>query len=127
MNAEGEMSQSYRDILSKAVDEENLISVRSLASPFSAYAEESRLAYAQSYSLVKYLTDTYGQEKMFALLNTFKQGSSYDEALVRVYGFDMDGLDTRWREYITRGVLSVQMMDKPGISGVLAVNATGCG
>ena len=127
MNAEGEMSPSYRAVLSNGVAEENLISVRSLASPFSAYAEESYLAYAQSYSLVKYLSDTYGQEKMFELLNTFKQGSSYDEALVRVYGFDMDGLDTRWREYIAGGALSVQMIDKTGISGVLAVTAAGGG
>ena len=125
MNAEGELSPSYRAVLSNAVAEENLISVRSLASPFSAYAEESYLAYAQSYSLVRYLSDAYGQEKMFELLNTFKQGSSYDEALVRVYGFDMDGLDARWREYIASGVLSVQMMDKLGIYGVLAVTATG--
>ena len=127
MNAEGELSQSYRAVLGKAVAEENLISVRSLASPFSAYAEESYLAYAQSYSLVKFLSDAYGQEKMFELLNTFKQGSSYDEALVRVYGFDMDGLDARWREYIASGALSVQMLDKLGISGVLAVTAAGYG
>jgi hypothetical protein len=38
---------------------------------------------------------------MLELLNTFKQGSSYDAALDRAYGFDTDGLDTLWREYVT--------------------------
>jgi hypothetical protein len=71
--------------------------VRSLSSPFSAYAEESVLAYAQSYKLVEYLIDNYGREKMFELLLTFKQGSGYDDALEKVYGFDMDGLDALWR------------------------------
>ena len=42
---------------------------------------------------------------MFELLNTFKQGSGYDEALLKVYGFDMDGLDALWRAaYITVSV-----------------------
>jgi hypothetical protein len=34
---------------------------------------------------------------MFELLHTFRQGSGYDEALLKVYGFDMDGLEARWK------------------------------
>ena len=85
-----------------AIAEGSLISVRSLSSPFSAYAEESVLSYAQSHSLVEFLIDNYGQGKMLELLKTFKQGSSYDRALEKVYGFDMDGLNTLWRDYITK-------------------------
>jgi len=97
MGTEGELEPMFAVILNKAVDEDNLISVRSLSSPFSAYAKESSLAYAQSYSLVEFLIDSYGQQKMFEMLHTFRLGSGYDEALVRVYGFDMDGLDNLWR------------------------------
>jgi len=32
------------------------------------------------------------------LLTLIKQGSTYDEALIEAYGFDVAGLDTRWRE-----------------------------
>ena len=74
--------------------------MRSLASPFSAHAGKSYLSYAQSLSLVQFLIDSYGQDKIFELLNAFKQGSSYDSALIEVYGFDMDGLDALWRDYI---------------------------
>jgi len=97
MTSEGELESGFTNALAKARSENSLISVRSLASPFSAYADESFLAYAESYKLVEYLIDNYGREKMFELLNTFKQGAGYDEALERVYGFDMDGLNTRWR------------------------------
>ncbi len=97
MTSEGELGLTFTSVLHKAKAENQLISVQSLSSPFSAYAEESSLAYAQSYSLVEYLLDVYGRQKMFKLLNTFKQGSGYDEALDRVYGFDMDGLDALWR------------------------------
>jgi hypothetical protein len=38
---------------------------------------------------------------MLELLNTFKQGSDYDGALRKVYGFDMDGLNTQWRGWIS--------------------------
>jgi hypothetical protein len=97
MTSEGELGAGFTSVLNKAKAENQLISVQSLSSPFSAYGEEATLAYAQSYSLVDYLIDVYGREKMFKLLNTFRQGSGYDEALNRVYGFDMDGLDALWR------------------------------
>jgi len=100
MYAEGTMEPVYTSLLNKAVAEDNLISVRSLSSPFSAYAEESSLAYAQSYSLVEFLIRNHGQSKMFELLNTFQQGSSYDGALDKVYDFDMDGLNSLWRRHI---------------------------
>jgi hypothetical protein len=34
---------------------------------------------------------------MNQLLDVFQQGSTYDQALEQVYGFDQDGLDTLWR------------------------------
>ena len=101
MYTEGALLPYYEACLNMAVSENRLISVRSLASPFSAYAEEAAISYAQSYSLVEFLISSYGQSKMLELLNTFKQGSTYDGALEKVYGFDMDGLDTRWRIYIS--------------------------
>ena len=97
MYNEGEPDPHFQSWLEKAISESKLISVRSLCSPFSAQSEKAYLSYAQSYSLVEYLLSNYGQEKMLQLLNVFKQGSTYDEALSQVYGFDIDGLDSRWR------------------------------
>jgi len=106
MKAEGELSEAFASVLHKAEKEDNLVSVQSLSSPFSAYAEESYLAYAESYSLVAFLIDSYGHEKMFKLLGTFRQGSGYDEALEMVYDFDMDGLDAQWRASLKVGSVS---------------------
>ncbi|MCJ7604959.1 MAG: peptidase MA family metallohydrolase [Dehalococcoidales bacterium] len=96
MNAEGEPATSFTNVFKEALESGALISVRSLASPFSAYASISYLAYAESYELVTYLLEEYGRDKMLALLETFARGSGYDEALLSVYGFDMDGLNTEW-------------------------------
>ena len=97
MTSEGELELSFILALSRAEAEKSYISVRSLCSPFSAYTDQTVLAYAESYKIVTYLLNKYGREKMFALLNLFKQGSGYDEALEKIYGFDMDELDSLWR------------------------------
>jgi hypothetical protein len=102
MRTEGMMGPEFTTYLSQAIAEGSLISVQSLCSPFSAYAEEATLSYAQSYSLVEFLIASYGQSKMLELLNTFSQGSGYDAALEKVYGFDMDGLDSLWQDYVTQ-------------------------
>jgi hypothetical protein len=99
--SQGELDPDLRSSLNKAISEGTLISVRTLCSPFSAYADKARLSYAESYSLVEYLLDSYGQDKMLDLLTILKQGSTYDDALTQVYGFDIDGLDASWRATLT--------------------------
>ena len=100
MYTEGTLSAGFVDYVTKAIEENGLISVRSLSSPFSAYSSQATLSYAESYSVVEFLITSYGQDKMLELLTTFSEGSSYDGALERVYGFDMDGLDALWRDYV---------------------------
>ena len=122
---EGELDPFLRPYLEEAILGDELISVRSLCSPFSAYSEKAYLSYAQSYSLVEYLLDNYGQDKMLDLLALLKQGSTYDEALTEVYGFDMDGLDARWRATLTSPVVPAPRTSlPPALIAVLAALAT---
>jgi hypothetical protein len=99
MYAEGPLDATYVVFFSSALDQKTLISVNSLASPFSAFANISYLSYAESYHIVKYLIDTYGQHQMLQLLDTFSDGAIADEALKQVYGFDMDGLNAEWQAF----------------------------
>jgi hypothetical protein len=97
MYAEGTLEISFQILLNEAISKDSLISVQSLSSAFPSDQNEARLSYAESYSLVEFLINEYGQEKMLQLLNVFKQGSTYDDALMAVYGFDTNGLDNAWR------------------------------
>ncbi len=97
MYAEGPLDTQFTVPLAQAEANHTLISIRSLCSPFSAYPDQATLAYGESYEIVSYLIDKYGREKMFDLLNTFSQGSSYDGALEAVYGFNIAGLNTQWQ------------------------------
>ncbi|MCD6568499.1 MAG: peptidase MA domain-containing protein [Dehalococcoidia bacterium] len=95
---EGELDPSLRSWLDKAISEDALISVRSLCSPFSTDPEKAYISYAESYCLVKYLMGDYGGDRMMEMLMLFKQGTTCDEALTEVYGFDIEGLNVRLRE-----------------------------
>jgi hypothetical protein len=97
MSSEGPLEDYFVSALSKAEKDNTLLSIRSLSSPFSAYSDVSILSYAESYEAVQYLINEYGRQKMYELLDTFRQGSGYDEALEKVYGFDMDALNMLWR------------------------------
>jgi hypothetical protein len=126
MYNEGELDPVLRSRLEEAISKNELISVRTLCSPFSAYSEKAYLSYAESYSLVEYLLDNYGQGKMLNLLALLKQGNTYDEALTKVYGFDIDGLDAGWRATLTSPtvIASEAQQSHPALIATLAALAT---
>jgi len=98
--AEGPLAPYQQSALDEAIAADSLITLRSLSSSFPAGHRGASLSYAQSQSLVAYLIDTYGWEKMRELLGIFQEGSTYDNALLRAYGIDMGALDQEWREHI---------------------------
>ncbi|MFC2006500.1 peptidase MA family metallohydrolase, partial [Chloroflexota bacterium] len=100
MYSEGTITESEFQRLDKASKEDKLISVTSLSSSFPTNREQASLAYAESGSIVAFLIDDFGWAKMRQLLLVFKEGSTYDNALQEVYGFDMNGLETHWKEYL---------------------------
>ena len=99
MYNEGELRSGNAQALKKGIRENSLLSVRSLTAP-TGNPDEVNLFYGEVYSVVDFLLETYGKEKMSELLKVFKEGSLADDALMRVYGFDQDELDAQWRESI---------------------------
>ena len=99
-DAEGELRSDLSAWLDAGIAADSLFSARSLCSSFPSDSGEAKLCYGQSYSLVQFLLDSYGRDKVLDLLNAFKAGSTYDDALLQVYGFDLDGLNSQWRESV---------------------------
>jgi hypothetical protein len=97
---EGELDSTSQAQLNEAIRSDQLLSVRSLSGGFSEVPSRAYLSYSQSYSIVKYLIETYGQDRMNSLLIALRDGSTVDDALIQVYGFDIDGLENAWREAI---------------------------
>ncbi len=97
MAAEGQGDPDAADTLAEAIDADRILTIRQIESTFSVHADRAHLSYAESYSLVRFLIDTYGQEKMLALLTAFREGATPDDALTTAYGFDTHGLESAWR------------------------------
>ena len=96
--SEGRLPDFQQRALDEAIANDALISLRSLNSSFPAADTGATLSYAQSYSLVNYLIDTYGWPKMQELLAVFAQGSTDAKAIEQVYGWDYDALESAWRQ-----------------------------
>jgi hypothetical protein len=100
VRSEGGMSVEERAALDDAIKRNNLISLRVLNSPFSDQRDRAILSYAQSYSLVAFIIEEYGPDKLGELISTFVEGAHYDDAIKQVFGMDMDGLEDRWRAHL---------------------------
>ena len=66
-------------------------------SSFGGTPEDIIIAYGQGRSVVQYMIDTYGEDRMAALFPVLQRTLDIDEALLEVYGIDQFGLDTAWR------------------------------
>jgi len=100
MYSEGELDSSMSSMLDQSIRSNSLLSLRSLNGSFSELPEKANLSYAQSQSVVKFLIDTYGQEKISQLLIALRDAKPIDTALREIYGFDTDGLEDAWRKSV---------------------------
>lgn len=87
--------------LDAAIARDSVLSLQVLSSSSAAGRPDTvSLFYGQSYSVVKYLVDTYGTEKFGELFATFKDGSTTDRALRAVYGLGVRELENEWRQSV---------------------------
>ncbi len=87
--------------LDLAIERNEVFSVRSLtSSSLGGLGANVSLFYGQSWSLVSFLIDEFGPEKFAELFATLREGTTVDEALESVYGFDQDGFENAWRESV---------------------------
>jgi Peptidase MA superfamily len=98
--SEGPLDPQFQGPLDQAIRNDTLLSVRSISGSFSEVSDKANLSYAESYSLVNFLIETYGQSKMTELLSGLRDGLTLDQVLQQTYGFDADGLEDAWRQTI---------------------------
>ncbi|HWO93956.1 MAG TPA: peptidase MA family metallohydrolase [Dehalococcoidia bacterium] len=94
--AQDNVDFGYLTAYENAVESDSLLSLRAMSSP-TGNPENVNLFYGQSYAFVRYLVDTYGEERFAQLFATFKAGARVDEALQDVYGKDLLELENEWR------------------------------
>jgi hypothetical protein len=94
---EGGPDQASLRAFANALAADKLFSVRALSGGFSEDPARADLSYSESYSLVAFLVNQFGQAKLNQLFGDLRQGVTIDDALRHIYGFGLDGLEDRWR------------------------------
>ena len=126
MYAEGEPDETTRRDIEMGIEFDTFMPVRSLNGAFPARGSEATSAYSQSYSLVDFLLNNYGQEKMQELLLALAGAAGYDEALQQVYGFNADGLEEAWRAAIGAPARTIPPTPTPVLAAAIpTVNPIG--
>jgi hypothetical protein len=96
MYGQSEPGEGFTSALEGAVERDRLLSVRSMTSP-TGDPDKVTLFYGEAWSLVSFLVEEYGEAKFAQLYAVFKEGSTTDNALQQVYGFDQEGFEDIWR------------------------------
>lgn len=100
--AEGHQINSNAGELQEAIEKGTLVTLKSLSSPFSADPVEAYYSYAKSLSVIEYLISDFNKSKINELLTQFNNGVSMDDALMKIYDFDLNGLDEAWTDWLLK-------------------------
>lgn len=98
-----ELSADTNRALGQIAQANRLLALKSLSGSFPNNERDVNLAYAESASAVKFLVDSYGAEKLRALLLAFKEGNTVDDALKKGLGVTLDQFETRWKNALKSG------------------------
>lgn len=86
-----------REQLYSAIQNRRQIPLKQLEHSFRHLTEDqSRLAYLQVYSIVEFIVNKFGIEKVRQLLGSLSEGKSIDEALPCSLGIGYNALEARW-------------------------------
>ncbi|MCF7741015.1 MAG: hypothetical protein K9N00_04395 [Candidatus Marinimicrobia bacterium] len=98
-------------ILSRALNQEKLIPLDKLNFALSPNRTKSRLAYAESASLIDLVVIGYGEEAIKNILHELKNGATFSESWEKITGTQYDFLDYHWKEYIKKRYKWIFLLD----------------
>ena len=85
---------------------------------------EVGMFYAQAWSVVDYMVDTHGAERMSALLTAINDGQKIEDAVPTAYGLTLEQLEARWKAQVL-GETTVAARPDPGTIGTALHNILG--
>ena len=65
---------------------------------FSGEPEDIIIAYGQGKSVVNFMVDRWGEDRISEIFVALRQTGDIDAALLQVYGLDQYGMDSAWRQ-----------------------------
>ncbi|MYB43123.1 MAG: hypothetical protein F4X76_13290 [Chloroflexi bacterium] len=87
---------NYDDAVAFAIAADRTIRLRNMEAP-SNNPNEVNLFYGQSWSVVDYMLEEFGEQRFAELYRVIREGATTDSGLQQIYGVDQDGLYNLWR------------------------------
>ena len=114
-------SRGREATLARALRDGALMSLGSMNS-VPGRPEDVTLFYAQSWSVVKYMMDTYGTKHMGELLGAVNAGANIEAAILDVHGINLEELERQWEADVKRALPPATRLDIGTIatSGIVA-------
>jgi hypothetical protein len=89
-------------VLDEAVLSGRYLSIRSLTERFPQEKRLLLLAYAESKSLVEYMISSYGEERVLSILDSLKEGTNVDAAILENLSISLNDLEMEWHQHLKR-------------------------
>jgi hypothetical protein len=96
------MIYNKRSILRKAVLAGNYIKINELTERFPQDKKSLMLAYEESKSLVEYIINKFGKNKLLNILKYLEEGYEADVAIRRALSIPLDELERRWHKNLRK-------------------------
>lgn len=114
--------ESYDRALAFAIRTNNLLPITGMEGQ-PGTPEDVIIFYGQARSIVRFMVEEYGAEKMRELMATIKSGRNYRNAIPLVYGIEPIELENQWRDKL--GVERRQLPAKSDLPTPLPTAALG--
>lgn len=98
--SDARMPSNLATALAEGVAARKLFPIRALSGSFPVDPDEAILAYAESYSVVTFLVERYGRERVNALLRAYREGVTQDAGLQQALGKDLSAIEEEWRAWL---------------------------
>lgn len=108
--------KQFQAAYENALRRNSLIPLRKLERRFPSDSNQAQLAYGQSYEIVKFMIEEYGEAKFGKLLDTYQKGALPDAGLTLVYGMNQDQLENAWRAKIGAPLRDVTISELPTLA-----------
>lgn len=86
----------YRSFVNGAVSDRSLIPLDGLAGVFPSTQNEFYLGYGEAVAAIDFFIRTYGEEKLWALVRSYANGVTDDQAFTAATGVDMASFNAAW-------------------------------
>ena len=106
-------TSEYDDALARGILDRRIRPLSDLITLQGA-PQDIMIGYGQSRSVVSYMVAEYGEAKIAELMQAIQGTFDIDQALLRVYGLDLYGLDNQWRT--ATGVEPLPLPDEPELA-----------